>query len=134
MINFWSVFFGKISDRDVALDMARWAGLSFYCVASLFVVWSLFAIPYVVVVVIFLFAALIYGACGYLTASKLSRAAVIVGTFMAIPCFMFSSLFPGDRAFPYALAFWFGIRGIEATFKLYGRFYTALPPRKMGSE
>ena len=129
MINFGSVFFGKIANREIALDMAKWAGLSFYGVAALFAFLSLLAIFYLYLVafIVYIFIAVIYVAFGYLIASKLSRAAAIMGTLIIIPCLVLSFLLPGNNWIPCLLALWFGVRGIEATFKLTGRFY-AVPP------
>jgi hypothetical protein len=119
-MEFTRVFFIKIACRQAAIDVAKWAGWLFYGIAALFVFWSLFLIPHLDAIAIYLFIAFFYAVCGYLTASKLSRSAVIMGTLMVLPCMALPA--PDSASCLWGVALWFGVRGIEATCKLHGRF------------
>lgn len=119
-----TVLFGKVADRESAIDFAKWAGNGFFMVAAMFCFFSLLIVFHSLSAAgIYLSGAIIYMACGYLTRVKLSRVAAMTGVFFALFCFPFSGLLPGGSGgLVFGLSTWLGIRGIEATFKLRGRF------------
>lgn len=126
-------FFGKITNRKSAIELAKWASHAFFSTATMLVMFFLLATIYSLVAAgIYLSASLVYLACGYFTRFKLSRAAAVAGVFFSVCCFPFSGLLPGGNSgLVFAFSIWLGIRGIEATFKLHGRF---LDSKRLGSD
>lgn len=116
--------FGKAVRRKHAVALAMWAGNAFFGAAAMpafFLLLTMFRpLP---LVGIYVTLTIVFATCGYFTRYKLSRSAAIIGVFFSVCCLFFPWLFPGGNSgFLLAFTIWLGIRGIEATFKLRGRF------------
>ena len=117
MVTLQNALFGRISNRETALDLAKWAGDGYLITAAVIVVFALLSWPRLV------FVAALYAICGYFTRCKFSRLAAVAGVSLSVLCFLIPFVFPGDRSgMLFAIVIWFGVRGIEATLKLHGRF------------
>lgn len=117
MITVHKALFGRIDDREAAIDLAKWAAHGFFLAAAFAAFLALFALPRL------LFVSPLYAICGYFTHFKFSRVAVVAGVCLSAVCFLLTSRFPESRnSMVFALVIWGGVRGIEATFKLHGKF------------
>ncbi len=117
MVTLQNALFGRIADREAAIDLAKWAAFGFFVAAALVAFFALLAWPRL------LFVAALYAICGYFTRYKFSRLAAVAGVSLSVLCFLVPFLFPESRSgMVFALVIWVGVRGIEATFKLRGRF------------
>ncbi|MFC5525911.1 hypothetical protein ACFPPA_09170 [Rhodanobacter ginsengisoli] len=117
MVTLQNAFFGRIANREAAIDFAKWAALGFFLAAAFVAFFAFLAWPRL------LFVAVTYAICGYFTRYKFSRLAVVDGVSLSVLCFLVPFVFPESRSgMLFALVIWFGVRGIEATFKLHGRF------------
>ena len=117
MVTLQNALFGRIANREAAIDLAKWAALGFFLAAAFVAFFAFFVGPRL------LFVAAVYAICGYFTRYKFSRLAAVAGVSLSVLCFLVPFLFPESRSgMVFALLIWFGVRGIEATFKLHGRF------------
>lgn len=118
MIPVQKALFGKIADRETAIDLATWAGDCYFgCAALLAFFWLLFA-PGLI------FAFPLFAIFGYFTRFKHSRTGAVAGALLGVVSFVF---WAGPLSFTRVgglLAFttWIGTRGAVATFRLNGRF------------
>lgn len=118
MIPIQRALFGKIADRETAIDLATWAGYCYLsCAALLAFFWLLFAPG-------LMFAFPLFAVCGYFTCFKHSRTAAVAGALLGVVSFV---LWAGPLSFTrlgllLALTTWIGTRGAVATFRLNGRF------------
>lgn len=119
VISIQKALFGKISDREIALDLVTWNGDEYFGCAALLIVFALLSnIP------LFLGCAILLGGCGYFTRFKKSRIAVITGLLLVICCFVLTAVLPPHMSggLMFGLAGWIGVRGTLATFKVHGIF------------
>ena len=117
MVTLQNMLFGRISDRETAVDMAKWAAFGFFIAAATLVAFALFSWPRL------LFVAAMFAICGYFTHYKLSRLAAVTGVCLSVLCFLAPFLFSGANSCAlFGIVIWGGVRGVEATFKLHGRF------------
>jgi hypothetical protein len=118
MVTLKNTLFGRIADREAALDLAKWAGDGLLIAAVAVAAFAIFGFPRLT------FVAALFAISGYFTRSKMSRAAAVFGVVLsAFSFYLFSLLLPDSRAgLLFGLVIWIGVRGIEATFKLHGRF------------
>jgi hypothetical protein len=121
-----NAFFGKIEDRQAAVDLAKGCGTAFLVVAALQAALSYF-IGYSVLV-----DAALYAICGYFIRAKHSRAAAVVALLLAalglVVTFLNKAghdLGGGNNIFLALILAWAGVRAVEATFKLRGKFSIA---------
>ena len=121
MIPIQKALFGKIADRETAVDLAIWAGYGYlWCAVLLAFFWLLFA-PGLI------FAFPLFAICGYFTRFKHSRTAAVAGALLGVVSFI---LWAGPLSFTrlghmLVLITWIGTRGAVATFRLNGRFQTS---------
>ena len=117
MVTLQNVLFGRIDDRETAVDAAKWASFGFFIAAAAVAAFAFLAWPGLLLV------ALLFAICGYFTRYKSSRLAAVAGVSLSVLCFLVPFLFPGGRSgILFIVVIWPGVRGIEATFKLHGRF------------
>lgn len=105
--------FGKITNYEMALLVAKWSGEAFLGVAVLLVFYSFLSTFWLLPI------AIAHAVCGYLLRFNLSRVAAVVGLILAILCFLPSFFLPGGRGgLVFGIVIWAAIRGIDATSKL----------------
>ena len=114
MVSLRNALIGRISNRETALDLAKWAGDGYFITAAYIAVVGLFSLPRLV------FVAVLYAIFGYFTRCKFSRLAAVAGVSMSVLCFLVPFLSRSGILF--LLVLWIGVRGIEATIKLRGRY------------
>ncbi|MGN6118217.1 MAG: hypothetical protein ACTHOA_00790 [Rhodanobacter sp.] len=117
MVTLQNVLFGRIDDRETAVDAAKWAAFGFFIAAAAVAAFAFLAWPGL------LFVAPLFAICGYFTHYKSSRFAAVAGVSLSVLCFLVPFLFPGgSSSILFIVVIWPGVCGIEATFKLHGRF------------
>ncbi|MGY3040750.1 hypothetical protein ACVWWQ_002373 [Rhodanobacter sp. TND4EL1] len=117
MATLQNVLFGKIADRETAVDLAEWAAFGFFIAAAAVAAFAFLAWFGLLLV------AVLFAICGHFTRYKSSRLAAVAGVFLSVLCLLVPFLFPGDRSgILFIAVIWSGVRGVEATFKLHGRF------------
>jgi hypothetical protein len=118
MMSLQKLLFGRIDDRETAVEIAVWAGDAYLITAVLLAVLGLLFSPGLWL------AAAAYVLCGCFVRFKLGRVAAIAGVILSVACFFFWAV---PLAFArigatFIFACWIGVRGAQATFKLHGRF------------
>jgi len=117
MVTLQKALLGRIADREDAVDLAKWAAFGFFLAAALVTFFAFLAWPRL------LYVAALYALFGYFTHYKFSRLAAATGVILSVLCFLVPFLFSGGSSgMMFALVTWIGIRGMEATFKLHGKF------------
>jgi len=117
MVTLSTALYGRIRDRESALDVARWAGDGYLITAVAITAFAFLSWPRLLCV------AAAYAILGYFTRCRFSRVAAVAGVALSIPCLLIPFLFPGDRSsLLFGIVVWFGVRGVDATLKLHGRF------------
>lgn len=119
MITLQRALFGRISDKEMALDLAAWAGLGYFGGAAVLVVFTLLSAH-----LIYAGFAIVLGACGYFTKFQKSRIAVTAGVLLTCVSFALIAILPPhmNGGLMFGLAAWIGVRGVVAIFRLHGRF------------
>lgn len=117
------VWFGKIDSRDEAVELAKGCGAAFLVVAAI-----QGALSFIVGYSLLIDAAL-YALCGYFIRTKHSRAAAVIVLLLAVVGLVVTilnktghNLGGGSNVFLALVVAWAGVRAVEATFKLRGRF------------
>jgi hypothetical protein len=118
MISIQKALFGRIANRETAIDLATWAGDGYFATALLLAILSLLFVPAL------MFVAPLFATCGYFTRFKHSRVAAVTGALLGGASFV---LWSGPLSFArigllLVLTTWIGARGAVATFRLNGRF------------
>ena len=120
-------WFSKIETRDDAIKVVKDTSLVFFFVAVLQAVLS-FLLDFSV-----LFDVFVYGVGGFFLRRNNSRAAAVVllvlaaiGAGVTFANKVGANLGGGTNIFLALIVLWAGIRAVEATFKLRGRFSSAL--------
>jgi hypothetical protein len=113
-----NALFGKISSREMAVDLAKWCGDGYFMLAALLTFFFVLIASNILFVVLATFLAL----CGYFTRFKANRIAVIMGVLLALCGFVLTAIVPPhEGGIAFAFAAWMGIRGSQAIFKLRGK-------------
>lgn len=129
LITLQRALFGRISDREMALDLAAWTGDGYFGCAAVLVVFTLLSnTP------LYAGFAIILGACGYFTRFQKSRIAVTAGVLLTCVCFVLIAILPPHMSggLMFAFAAWMGTRGTVAIFRLHGRFESNGPSDSHG--